>query len=86
MITRTEAKAIADSVISPQRRAEIEEALDASIRAAAQNGAYQVRVNGVTKDFTETELAFARDLLQAPPNLFSTTDFYNDSDHWVSWA
>lgn len=85
MITRPEAKAIADAVISPERRLEIENQLDTLIRDAATAGAYQVFANTITKDYNEQELVFARDLLRNPPNGFTTTDFANDSDHWIYW-
>jgi hypothetical protein len=85
MITRPEAKAIADAVISPTRRQEIEQQLDTLIRDAAATGAYSVFANEITKEYNEQELVFARDLLRNPPNLFTTSDFANDSDHWIYW-
>jgi hypothetical protein len=88
MITRPEAKSIADAFnggISPARRAEIEQQLDTLIRDAAATGAYEVMANILTKDYNEQELVFARDLLRNAPNLFHTLDFANDSDHWIYW-
>jgi hypothetical protein len=85
MITRPEAKAIADAVISPTRRQQIETELDNLITTAAQAGAYQVFANPITKEYNEQELVFARDLLRNSPNLFTTSDFANDSDHWIYW-
>lgn len=83
MITRAEAKSIADSVISPERRLEIESQLDQLIRNSASTGAYQVMANVITKEYNEQELVFARDLVRASG--FTTTDFANDSDHWIYW-
>lgn len=85
MITRPEAKALADSVIPPERRLKIESQLDTLIRNAAVTGAYQVFANPITKDYNEQELVFARDLLRNPPNGYTTTDFANESDHWIYW-
>lgn len=86
MITRIEAKALADSVISPERRQEIEMQLDNLIHAAASQGAYMVLANVITKEYNEVELVFARDLLRAAPHHFTTADFANDSDHWIYWS
>lgn len=67
------------------RRAEIEQQLDTLIRDTAGNGLYEVFANTITKEYNEQELVFARDLLRNAPNLFTTSDFANDSDHWIYW-
>lgn len=89
MITRPEAKTIADSVISPERREELLSLFDATIQAAAAMGAYQVNVSGIVKMMNESndaELIFTRDFLRAAPQNFTTSDFGTDGiDHWVSW-
>lgn len=83
MITRTEAKSIADAVISPERRANLEGILDGIIRTAANEGKYSVKANEIMKEVSdnEAEQNFIYDLLTQ--NGFSHR--WEGPDFYVSW-
>lgn len=84
MITRAEAKLLADSAISEERKQEIENLFHERVIREATKAKYEANVNDITGGLSDNEILFAQNLLQEAPNLYSITDFFGE-EHLVIW-
>lgn len=85
MITRAEAKALADAYISDQRKAQIQAQFHQHITNEATLGKYETNVDHITSTFTQNEKNWANQMLMDEPQLFSVSDFIDGNEHVVIW-
>lgn len=87
MITRAEAKALADSSISDQRKYEIEELFHQRITEEASRARYTTIPADINATLTPQERVYAMQLLTGEPNLYTVTEFAPGSGpHEIIWS